>query len=108
MSAAPSVEDLARILRAGADGLAAIVGVAVVHYEGWSFALGVDPKGTWRLSARLTSPKRGSTEADWRRLGAVTAAFGAPEHAVMPVALSEADAPMLWEWREDAPRGGAS
>jgi hypothetical protein len=62
----------------------------------------VDAKGTWRLSAHLSEPERGSTETDWARLGEVTAALGAPEHAVMPLVLSEADAPMLWEWREDA------
>jgi len=52
----------------------------------------------WILSARIQTP--GSTGEDWKQLGNITAAMGAPARPVTPIETTPPDAIHYWVWTE--------
>ena len=58
-----------------------------------------NPKARWHLSLKLQT--RTSTEEDWRTFGAIAAAMGAPQDALLtPLETTPPNAVHHWSWYE--------
>ena len=80
---------------------------------GWSLVLSLHVHGStecWHLSSKLDPLGRGSTEEDWRVLGAIVAVVtglsGYPKEAALPEAIPPIDGPypnraFHWSWHSD-------